>query len=99
MTRGLVGLLAACWRARVPSVFRGPTSSRILAGSSRSTCTAGAKRTVSLRCRVQYWGSTACSEVIHVPVTVDTKGIVGGESLTPRTTSPNGVRIGSIIGE
>ncbi len=44
-------------------------------------------------------GSVACSAVIQVPVTVETKGSCGAESRTPRTRSAKAGTAGSIIGE
>ena len=71
------------------SVARGPTSSSTFSGSDSSVRAASAKRTVARRWPDQYPGSIAWDSVIHVPVTVETKGARGAESRTPRSKAAN----------
>ncbi|CAM3655226.1 hypothetical protein COSO111634_22090 [Corallococcus soli] len=66
---------------------------------SQSVRSAGAKRTVSRRCRAQYSGDVASAGVSQEPVAVETMGMRGSDRRMPFTVSRKGATAASIIGE
>jgi hypothetical protein len=96
------GWVAPCraWKASVDNTFPGPTSNRTGDDSMESiVLMPSAKRTVSRACRAQYWIEVASDSLIHVPVTHETYGSVGGESRICLRCSRKGSTMGSTIAE
>ncbi len=98
-TTACVLLLPGCCRAKVLSVWPGPTSSRTRSESWRILASPSEKRTVCRRCAAQYSGSTASSARTQSPVRLDTHGIVGSSKEIVRRNARNSSRTGATSSE